>query len=127
MGIQFHVYDDYLNDFSQSDIAAMIKRFGDLGLQVHITEIDVAAKGAFNAGHQAAVYTAALQACVFDNPGVCTAFLSWGVTDKYTWRGTNVHPLPFDEWYNPKCAYNRMLNTLNNHGMSDANIDLFLQ
>lgn len=96
----------------------IIKSYGDLGLQVHITEIDVGCPSCGGTGwsprnvQQADVYRNALQACVDDNPGVCTAFLSWGITDKYTWLGTEAHPLPFDQNYNKKPAYTKMVNVL---------------
>ena len=61
---------------------------------------------------QAQVYKKALEACVVDNPGVCTAFLSWGITDAQTWRGTNNHPLPLDENYSRKPAYTKMKEVL---------------
>ena len=41
MGLQFHV-DDNAGNLSRQDVANSIKRFGELGLQVHITEMDVA-------------------------------------------------------------------------------------
>ena len=63
-----------------------------------------------------------MEACL-ENPGVCTAFLTWGFTDKYTWLGSGQYPLPFDKNYNPKLAYQSMLNTLNNYSSSN----IFLQ
>ena len=114
MGIQFHV-DATGGNLSRENIAETIKSFGELGLQVHITEMDVGCPSCTN-GHneikQAQIYEDALAACFIDNPGVCTAFLTWGFTDKYTWRGTNEHPLPFDENFNMKRAYNSMLSLL---------------
>ena len=89
MGLQFHV--DVYNPPTREHVAATIKRFGDLGLQVHVTEMDVkcdacwGTHGADPLAAQAKVYEDALAACVEDNAGVCTAFLSWGFTDKYTW------------------------------------------
>ena len=96
----------------------MIKSYGDLGLQVHITEIDVSCPGCSGSGwatenvRQAQVYKKALEACVVDNPGVCTAFLSWGITDKHTWKGLWNHPLPLDENFSKKPAYTKMREVL---------------
>ena len=67
---------------------------------------------------QARIYEDFLQACMVDNPGVCTAFLTWGFTDKYTCQGTQTHPLPFDENYKKKHAYWSMIDLLN--GQVDA-------
>jgi GH35 family endo-1,4-beta-xylanase len=61
---------------------------------------------------QARIYEDVLGACLA-NPGVCTAFLTWGFTDKITWLGAAKAPLPFDQWYKPKPAYNSMLSLLN--------------
>jgi len=43
---------------------------------------------------------------------VCTAFLTWGFTDKYTWLGSDKFPLPFDKDYSPKPAWWGMMNSL---------------
>ena len=34
---------------------------------------------------------------------------TWGYTDKYTWKGTASHPLPFDENFKEKPAVGAML------------------
>ena len=115
MGLQFHVDADGGN-MNRQDVANTIKRFGELGLQVHITEMDVGCPSCsdFNQAElkQAQIYEDTLAACFIDNPGVCTAFLTWGFTDKYTWLGTGKHPLPFDEHFNMKQSYNSMLSLL---------------
>ena len=49
----------------------------------------------------------------------CTSFESWGVSDKYTWRGTSQHPLPFDENLNRKDAVDSMLIVLGAEPASD--------
>lgn len=96
----------------------MIKSYGDLGLEVHITEIDVSCSGCSGNSDstqnvkQAQVYKKALEACIVDNPGVCTAFLSWGITDEHTWKGVWNHPLPLDENYKRKPAYYKMREVL---------------
>jgi endo-1,4-beta-xylanase len=57
---------------------------------------------------QADVYRFIATAC-FQQPG-CTAFQTWGFTDKYTWipeytKGQKGAPLLFDESYAAKPAY----------------------
>ena len=128
MGIQAHVRTGQSNATRQ-DMAAAIKRFGDLGLQVHITELDVKASddSQEEMQKQAQIYQDFLAACVFDNPGVCTAFLSWGFTDKYTWLGSNYYPLPFDQNYQKKLAYTAMLDLLNGKTDSQGDQTAFLQ
>ena len=104
-------------------VSANIARYGKLGLQVHITELDVKCPSPCNASmlaKQADVYGLMLRACL-DNPGVCTSFETWGFTDKYTWLtgkrcpAAACHPLPFDETYTPKPAAEHMLWLLHNH------------
>ena len=100
---------------SRRNVAKRIKKFGDLSLKVHITELDVKVDNSSDWDYkkQAEVYRDFLAACFVDNPGVCTAFLTWGVSDKHTWLGTAKHPLPFDELYAKKHAYTYMLDFLN--------------
>ena len=67
-------------------IAQNMKRLGDLGLQVQITEMDDRyPSGSNNAilQQQAGDYRRLLQTCL-DNSN-CTAFITWGVNDLYTW------------------------------------------
>ena len=114
IGIQAHVgVNDGAN--KRENVAHQIKKFGDLGLKVHITELDVKTDNDSEAEliKQGHVYEDFLAACFIDNPGVCTAFLTWGVTDKYTWLTTAKHPLPFDVNYGKKPAYHYMLDLLN--------------
>jgi len=56
-----------------------------------------------------------VRACL-KNPG-CTAIQTWGFTDKYSWigshsKGTRGAALPFDRAYQPKPAYQAMLDEL---------------
>jgi hypothetical protein len=44
-----------------------------------------------------------------DNPGVCTAFLTWGFTDLYT---NDTNDVIFDRDYEKKPAYDSMLEIL---------------
>ena len=94
-------------------VAANIKRLGELGLEVHITEMDVSCKDCTPARLQlqAAVYGHMLEACL-NNSGVCTNFETWGVTDKHSWLGSAVSPLLFDEAYAKKPAYYELLAVL---------------
>jgi endo-1,4-beta-xylanase len=93
-------------------------RAGALGLEVHITELDIKCvpKGSekpctpqmLNA--QAKLYADILMACI--NAPSCKSFESWGFTDKHTWIGTATHPLPFDENYKAKPAVFAMINAM---------------
>merc|ERR1712226_901803 len=113
---------------SRETTAEVIRRFGELGIQVHITEIDVdlcdpndpnpCEETPENLSRQAQMYEDAFNACYYDNPGVCTAFVSWGFTDKYSWKNPESKPLYFTEDYQQKPAYTAVLNAIS----SDLNI-----
>jgi endo-1,4-beta-xylanase len=119
VGFQMHVANLHADVPS---ISANIKRFADLGIQVHITELDVAlpvdADG--NARNedvqrQADIYRQIATACL-SHPG-CTAIQTWGFTDKYSWIGshskqTQGAALPFDSNYRAKPAYEALRNAL---------------
>jgi len=112
VGLQMHVP---LLDADTAAIAANIARLTALGLQVHITELDVSLpldSGGRVRGEdltrQAEIYRGIVRACL-DNAG-CTAIQTWGFTDKYSWIGSHSHgtrgqALPFDRAYEPKAAY----------------------
>jgi endo-1,4-beta-xylanase len=87
VGLQMHVG---LNDApTPADVSANIQRFGRLGLEVQITEMDVrlpvTASGPSTADliAQANVYTGILGACLAN--ANCTGFLTWGVSDANSW------------------------------------------
>jgi endo-1,4-beta-xylanase len=106
-----------------ASIAANIARFTKLGVQVHITEMDVAlpvdAAGKVldpaDLLRQAQIYREIATACML-NPG-CTAIQTWGFTDKYSWIGWFTHRtkgagLLFDRQYRPKPAYDGIREVL---------------
>jgi len=117
-------------------------KFANLGLQVHVTELDVGCSfptlpcsptwtrwnPSVRQRAQAAVFTAVLDVCL-DVPA-CTVYQMWGSTDKLSWRdggwdsdtgeaGTsdpdnsyNQHAHIFDYSMNPKLAAYGILATL---------------
>ena len=92
-----------------------LKRFDSLGLEIHITEMDIVC-GKYENGslvpcqnytkeietQQAEMYQMVLKACL--QVEKCKSFESWGYTDRYTWRGTDQYQLPFDVNLEPKTA-----------------------
>lgn len=121
VGLQMHVSR---LDFDTMNVAANIKRLTRLGVQVHITELDVSLpidpSGKFHADdlrRQAEIYGEVARACL-QSPG-CTAIQTWGFTDKYSWIGSHSHgtrggALPFDRNYGPKPAYGALLEEITN-------------
>ena len=118
VGMQLHVDTEYN---LVSGVQANMRRLGALGVEAHVTEIDVACAplgqscadvGGWTAAReeaQAQVYAAVLAACL-DEPA-CTSFTTWGVTDAITWR-RDERPLLFDEKLEPKLAVQAIRDTL---------------
>lgn len=98
-----------------SNLNANINRLGELGLEVQITELDIRHDGPVTdeiLERQANDYYNITSTCL-ENP-YCTALITWGVSDRYTWlRNDNlgffnnpeVAPLLFDDDYEPKLGY----------------------
>lgn len=119
VGFQMHIGNPHPDIAS---ISANIRRFTALGVQVHITEMDVAlpvdADG--NASpedldQQANIYRRLAAACL-SHPG-CTAIQTWGFTDKYSWIGSHSKhrqgaALLFDRNYQTKPAYEALRSAL---------------
>lgn len=119
VGLQLHISR---LDFDTATVDVNITRLTALGLEVHITELDVSLP-VDSAGHaatedlqrQAEVYGGVMRACL-ENPG-CKAIQTWGFTDKYSWIGSHSHglrgaALPFDRNYNIKPAYQAIFRLL---------------
>jgi endo-1,4-beta-xylanase len=115
VGFQLHINLD--SPPRSQDVVANMKLLGDLGLNVHITEMDVRIQGAAtdnSLAAQAGIYRNMLEACL--SACNCNAFVLWGFTDRYSWipqayRGYGA-PLIYDNSYNPKPAYYALLDVL---------------
>ena len=119
VGLQMHV--PALN-LDTAAVVANITRLTALGVQVHITELDVSlpldVSGTASKEdllRQAEIYRGVVRACL-QSPG-CTAIQTWGFTDKYSWIGSHSHgtrgaALPFDRAYKPKPAYDAMVEEI---------------
>ena len=116
VGLQYHVkVDEYP---SPAEVAQNIRRFNDLGLIVHITELDVWLPPKVTAEHlerQAAIYRGVFETALAARN--CPAVLLWGFTDRNSWvpgtsGGTYDHALIFDRDYHPKPAYDAIAEIL---------------
>jgi endo-1,4-beta-xylanase len=116
IGLQMHIFN-LAPDIAS--IAANLGRFTKLGVQIHITEMDVAlpvgADGTplhpEDLERQAEIYRQISFLCR-QHPG-CTVIQTWGFTDKYSWLGWFTHGtqgdgLLFDRQYRPKPAYHAL-------------------
>ena len=119
VGIQMHI--DTTGYPSSAGLTQNIQQLTALGLQVHITEMDVripvdASGNATTADlqAQAQTYQRILTICL-ENPG-CTAFQTWGFTDAHSWIPSSYagygDALPFDVNYQPKPAVASILSAL---------------
>ena len=122
IGMQAHIFDMGVADLAS--MSANIERFAALGVQVHITEMDVGlpidASGRLrdqtDLAKQADIYRYLATTCL--RQPRCTAFQTWGFTDKYTWipaytKGAKGAPLLFDQNYLPKPAYRALVDAFN--------------
>ena len=96
-------------------VAANVKRFTDLGLQVHITEMDVPTgeiPGSIEEKLrvQAEIYREVLRVCL-ETPK-CTYFGMSAASDRYSWRKNEGAPAIFDENYRPKPAYYALMDLM---------------
>jgi endo-1,4-beta-xylanase len=115
IGLQMHLDLDRVPP--ARDVAANIKRLGELGLDVHVTEMDVRIKEPITPEKlekQRAVYRDVMQVAL--RSGVCKSFTFWGVSDVKSWipkwfPGYN-DGLPFDREFKPKPAYHGLMEAL---------------
>ncbi|AOX04366.1 hypothetical protein BJP34_17445 [Moorena producens PAL-8-15-08-1] len=118
-GVGFQMHTSIKRPFNPKKVAANIKRLGELGLEVRITEMDVQiydGKGTTEEklAAQAEVYRDILRVCL-DAPN-CKSFATWGLSDNYSWIpyffDRPDSPLLFDESYRPKPAYDALVEEL---------------
>lgn len=117
IGFQLHVNVDYADQVK--GVIDNMKRYEDLGIKVHFTEIDVKCHldngkcKSWDEGElkkQAGVYESLLKACL--GAKNCESFETWGITDKYSWLPAPQYGLPFDKDMKKKSAYDVMLKIL---------------
>ncbi len=85
-----------------SSFQTTLSSFAALGVDVQITELDIAQA-------PAAAYTNTVRACM--NVARCTGITVWGIRDRDSWR-SGENPLLFDNNGNKKAAYNATLTAL---------------
>ena len=112
VGLQMHI--SAANRPPDASIAANMRRLADLGLTVHISEMDVrisnlAGTQQSRLDAQRAAYHDVVRVCMTEPR--CEAVTFWGFTDAHTWISGDA-PLLFDPAYQPKAAYTGVLDAL---------------
>ncbi|AEV83905.1 endo-1,4-beta-xylanase [Actinoplanes sp. SE50] len=105
-------FQSHLGTGIPGDYQANLQRFADLGVDVQITELDVA-----QGGNQANVYASVTRACMAVSR--CAGITVWGIRDTDSWR-SGENPLLFDGSGNKKAAYTSVLNALNAGGTTTS-------
>lgn len=115
VGLQMHRSPGW--PFTQGNIEGNVWRLGQLGLEVHVSEMDYAVadsqpNGGAEFGNQSWFFYQITKMCMWSP--VCNKVTFWGVFDKASWipwatpgygRG-----LPFDDFYQPKYGFNGTLD-----------------
>lgn len=110
IGFQMHVF----SSFDQFDeLAANMAAIAERGLDVHITELDVALVDDDTEETQASVYEQVVTTCLAQVR--CTVLQTWGFTDRYSFR-RSFSPLYMDEDYQTKPAYRGLQTGLSGGG-----------
>lgn len=116
VGIQTHRFS--VDGPDPATFEQQLRDFTDLGLEVAVTELDVATSPTDPAAfeRQADAYRTVVQACVAV-PG-CDEVTTWGLTDASSWLDglgflpTPTRPLLFDDQLRPKPAYDAVREVL---------------
>jgi endo-1,4-beta-xylanase len=97
-------FQSHLGNSVPGDYQANLQRFADLGVDVQITELDIAGS------NQANNYATVVKACLAVSR--CTGITVWGIRDSDSWRG-GENPLLFTASGAKKASYTSTLNALN--------------
>lgn len=115
VGLQYHALHDHVDPVS---VAENVRRFSDLGLDVQITEMDVAYTAATappdRREQQAEYYGEVVERCL---EAGCDTFVVWGVADHHSWlphfdETLTEDPLLLDDGYDHKPAYDAVRDAL---------------
>jgi endo-1,4-beta-xylanase len=116
VGLQMHL--DAASLPPTADIARNLRRLGELGLVVNLSEMDVRVArlpgdAAAKLETQRRVYHDVVGVCVAEPR--CHAVTFWGFTDAHSWIDSFFgpdDPLPFDDAYRAKPAYHGVMDAL---------------
>ena len=116
IGFQTHISLKFDDSAKLASFARNLERFAKLGLELHITELDVrlSDSSAASLAAQAKLYGEITTLCVLQP--ACKLIQTWGFTDKHSWipsfyKGQGW-ALPWDDKYQKKPAYEAMERAL---------------
>jgi endo-1,4-beta-xylanase len=119
VGFQMHIGPPN-NEAGGADVAANLKRFSDLGLEVLISEMDInRCGGQVTEQEQLTYYHDIVEAC-FQLPK-CVGITFWGINDGASWlngwqgalcNGQSSQSLLFNDQYQKKATYQQVMNAL---------------
>jgi len=116
IGFQLHLDLKFDTPAMLASFTANLQRFAALGLEIHITELDVRLNDLTPASlsAQAKLYGEVTRACV--EQAACKVLQTWGFTDKYSWI-PSFYPgqgwaLLWDANYHTKPAYYSVMSAL---------------
>lgn len=116
IGFQMHLDLSFNDPAKLASLDRNIQRFAALGLELHITELDIRLTGSAPASldAQAKLYGEVTRACT--RQPACKLIQTWGVTDKHSWI-PHIYPrmgwaLLWDEHYARKPAYHAVHDAL---------------
>jgi endo-1,4-beta-xylanase len=127
VGLQSHLFFADMPHFDESKFSRFLDELAARGLEIMITELDVADKGAppeiaARDAAVAGVYKRYLDVALANR--AVTTVITWGVSDRMSWiisvpdphthrdDGLRARPLPFDTEMHPKPALDAMLAAL---------------
>jgi len=99
VGFQLHLQHTFNH---QEGVSTNMQRVADRGLDVWITEFDVAVLSPDDYTEQATLYEDILKRCLMQP--ACRAFQIWGLDDFHSFNPF-FDPLPFDDRFRPKPAF----------------------
>ena len=123
VGLQMHIlgvpfsYLDPNDPPTKDELLEQMRRYGDLGLKVYVSELDVdtgSIPGTWEEKlqKQAQVYATVVDACL-ESGGICNDINMWGLNDIDPWAGEA--PYLFSVGNQPKPAYYAVLDVLKKH------------
>ena len=122
IGMQMHIGMDGNLPTSEQRREVM-RAYGELGLEVEVTELDVGfpptLDGRDRSAEQAQIYREVAADCAAEP--ACAGVTVWGVADHHSWRGSQGRMLLHDEQYRPKPVLDEVVRTLS-RGRSRATL-----